>query len=891
MTRRLAFRVADWAERAYARALQLTSTDLSPDYVDDAREMFRDRAREAARANGCVAVLVTLGSALTDAVVQAWNPEAPPTSLPGAAGAGPKESMMTDLLMDVRFALRRWVHAPTFSLTALGTLALGIGLAAAMFSVVNGVLLRPLPFQDPDRLVMVWDSNIERNRPRFPTSPANFFEWSDRADGFSGLSAYLAGTATLAEGSEPARLPATAVRWNLFSVLGARFELGRGFTEIENTPGSADVVILGHRLWSTRFGRDPAVLGRLLTVNERPHRVVGVLADDVPLTPDTELWLPLTFEFDVFQARGARFITVVGRLAEGVALAGAQSQMDTLSASLSESYPANAGWTAVVVPVHEQLVGGVRSPLLILAAAVGLVLLIACANVLNLQIAQASTRRQEFELRRALGAGSARIVRQLVLESTVLASLGAAAGLAVAVVLTRLVVSLNPGNVPRADAIGVDGRVLAFVALLTIVIGIGIGIVSAVYASRLSLRPAAAMLGASRRGRRLRRAVVISEVAVAVMLVSGFGLVSRSLFGLFAVDLGFEASGLVTGQLAPPASRYPEAPQRAEFYQQVAEHLRAVPAFDMVAVATRLPLTGSTSFGYVVDREPVPPQNEWTPGQLRAVDPNYFQTMRVPLREGRLLEPRDDARAPAVVVVNETMAKDLGLGAALLGTRLRISSGDVSCPCEIVGVVADVRETAIETAPVPAYYLPQAQSIWTSRQLIVRSDAPLAAVAAAMRSAVAAVDPAVPLYDVQPVSQIVNRRLASPRFNAWLLGVFAALALVLAAGGIYGVTSFVVSQRMPELAVRVALGARPRALVWLVERDALLTAGAGLALGLGGAMATTRFLESMLINVSPLDMTVLAATLALLGVACAAAAWLPALRASRADPIDALRRG
>lgn len=891
MNRLRATRLTAWAEAVYARALRQWPRQLDPEYAEDAREMFRDRVRDAARLGGGRAVAAALVRALLDLVRQ---PPAGHTDRSlSAAYRYPKESLMTDLGRDVRHAIRQWRRAPVFSITALLTLALGIGLSAAMFTVINGVLLRPLAFEDPDRIVMLWDSNPARNRPRFPTSPANLFEWTAAADAFSGLSAYGASTATLDEGGEPMRLQAARIRWNLFTVLGTPMALGRSFAEPENAPGAPDVVILGSRIWTERFGRDARVLGRTLTIDDRPHQVVGVLAADVALAPAADLWLPLRFDFNVFQARGARFVNVVGRLADGKTLAGAQAQMTTLSASLAADHPANEGWTAVVVPLHDQLFGGVRSPLLILAGAVGLVMLIGGANVLNLQMAHASTRAREFALKRALGAGAGRLVRQMVIEATLLSTAGAVAGLAVAVGLTRLIVALSPASLPRPENIAVDADAVLFAAGLAAVVGLGIGLATAVHATRLGLRSAAAegaTHSASRAGRGVRRTLVAAEVAVAVVLLAGFGMVGRSLFGLLAVDLGFDTTGLVAGTLTPPASRYPEASGRAMFYDRIADALRAVPFVDHVGVTTRLPLTGATSFGYAIDRAPVPPMTEWAPGQLRAVDAGYFETMRIALKQGRLFDRRDEAGAPSVVVVNEAMAHDLNLGTELLGTKLLISSGDVSCPCEIVGVVADVREMAIEAAPVPVYYLPQAQSIWTTRSIVVRSAAPVEAVVGALRAAVASVDPLVPLYDAAPVGRLVDRQLVSPRLNAWLLGVFATLGLLLASVGIYGVTSVAVSERMPELAVRAALGAHAWGLVWLVEREAFVTAAAGLTVGLGGALAATRFLDTMLVNVPAADAGVLAGTVAVLGVICGIAALVPAVRAGRADPIRALRQ-
>lgn len=884
-----------WAEEVYRRALRLLPASLDAEFQRDALEMFRDSARVAREEGGGSRVARTLVRALLDLATQSVAARRQDAFAPAPALSVHKESLMSNLVMDVRYAVRRWRHAPVFALTGTLTLALGIGLAAAMFSVIEGVLIRPLPFHESDRLVMIWDSNLERNRPRSPTSPANLFEWRRAASGFSALSAYANTTATLASQGDPSRLDATMAYWNLFDVLGTPPALGRTFLESESVSGQDRVVVISHRVWSARFGRDPGVVGRTVTINDQPRRIVGVLPQGFALSPASDLWLPLTFDFNVFEARGARFISVIGRLAGGSQIAAAQSQMDALSASLAAAHPVNRGWRAVLVPIREQMFGSVQTPLVVLAVAVGLVMLIACANVLNLHIAHSSTRQRELALRRALGASPARLVRQLLIESTLQAILGAAAGLGVAFGLTKLVGVLNPGTLPRAENVGVDAPMAVFALALAVVAGLAMGAVAAFQVLRSNRRLRAGLADGvthtgARTGRRLRDVVVATEVALAVVLLASWGLVGRSLVGLLTVDPGFDPAGLVAGTLAPPASRYPDTAARAAFFDRVTEHLRGVPGIDRVSVTTRLPMTGSTSFGYVIDRQPLPPMNAWTPGQLRAVDPDYFETMRIPLTQGRLLGSSDDARNPAVVVINATMARDLNLGPALLGTKIRISSGDVMCPCEIVGVVADVRENGLDEGFTPVYYLPQAQSIWTMRSLVVRSTASTAVVASAMRGAVSATDPAIPLYDVQPISRIIDRRLALPRFNAWLLGVFAALALVLASLGIYGVTSFVVSQRMPELSVRMALGSTRAGLVWLVERQAMLSAGVGLLLGIIGALAAARFLGPLLVNTSTVDPWILAGTVGVLGVLSAGAALLPALRAGRIDANSVLRQ-
>ncbi|HSC25869.1 MAG TPA: ABC transporter permease [Vicinamibacterales bacterium] len=891
MTDRGDARPVRWAEAAYRGALRWMPLRLDPGLERAAVEMFRDRVRAETRDHGSLAALVVLLRAIAD-LGRSWlasRVERRPRLEPSEGSR--RRMLMSNLLLDVRHAVRQWRRTPSFPLTTLVALSLGIGIAATMFSVVSGILLRPLPFPAPDELVQVWDSNPRRNLPRYPTSPANLVDWRASADAFAELAGYTTSTVTVVMGDDAHRVPATAAQSNLLDLLGVPVALGRGFAASDERPESAGVVIVGHRLWISRFGGDPDIIGLRLLINDELRRVIGVLAEDVALAPDTDLWLPLVFDFGIFQARGAKFVRVVGRLRPDTSLSVAQAQLDAVSATLARTHPDTDGeWHAVIVPLHDQLVGQVAPALVALSGGVGLLMLLACANVLSLQIAQLTARKREFALRQALGAGRARLIRQNLVETTLLSLVSAGVGLGLAYVLTSLVIALQPGNLPRVENIVVDGQVLAFVTGLAVVVGLGVGLVSAVMAGREGWRsPIAGGLVRADSSHRIRRAVLVVQIAVAVMLFSGFGLVARSLYGLLTTDPGFVPAGLMAATVTPPRSRYPEAAQRATFYHEVAERLRAMPHIANVSVTTRLPMTGLTTYSYAVDRPPFPPVSDWSQGQLRAVGPDYFATLRIPLREGRLFTALDDARAPAVVVINETMARQLNLGADLLGTRLHITSGDVACPCGIIGVVADVRETGLETPPVPVYYLPEAQSIWTTRSLIVRSDAPADEVALAMRAAVASVDPMVPLYDVGPVDRIIDRRLASPRFNAWLMGVFAAFALGLTTAGIFGVTSFVVSQRMPELAVRAALGAGRSRLVWLVERDALGTAAAGLAIGIGGTVASAGYVQSLLVNLSPLDAPVLASSVGSLGVASALAALVPATRAGRADPIDSLR--
>ncbi|MCI0432843.1 MAG: ABC transporter permease [Gemmatimonadetes bacterium] len=878
----------------YARLLRLLlPPSLRAEYGADAEAMFRDHARAAGTRAARLHVLLR---ALADLAVQAVavRLERDPVMRAVTRELNPGvRRRLAELRTDGRHAVRQWRRAPGFALAALATLGLGIGVTTAMFTVVNGVVLRPLPFADPDRLVMVWERNLERGWPRFTVSPANYFDWAARATRFENVAAYTSGTATLTDGGEAIRLQTAAAWWSVFHVLGSGPVIGRGFVEEENQVGRDEVVILSHRLWVTRFGADPAILDRSVSLDGRAQRVIGVLPPDFGLSPDADVWVPLVFPFDIAGARGAKYLSVVAQLAEGATASTAQAQLDEITAALEREYAAtNAGWTAVVVPLREQMLGSVERTLLLLFAAVAIVMLIACSNVVNLLLARGTTRGEEFSLRKAMGAGAGRLARQIVVETLLLSGAGAATGLAIAVVLTRVLVAANPGRLPRVANIELDATVLAFCVLLTLVVGVAIALVPAVQASRASVFAGleAGRSGATgRKRRRLRNGLLVAEIAMAVVLMVGWGMVAQRLNVLMSIDPGFRAAGLVTARLSPPASRYPTPADRAAFYAGVTERLRAQPLVERIAVVNRLPLTGSLSYLVNAEREPVPSVSEWRSGELRAVSPEYFETMDVRMLRGRTFASTDDGAAPPVAIVNATLARMLFPGDEPLGRRILVSSGDAACPCEVVGIAADVREAGLDQPTSPVYYLPQTQSVWTTRNLVIRSSASLAAVVAALREAVRAVDPEVALFDVQPLEQVVGERLATPRFHALLLGIFAALALFLATIGVYGVTSYVVGLRRREMGVRSALGAGTTGLIWLIERESLIVALAGISLGLAGAAASTRFIIAAFAGVEPMRAGPTAGVAVFLALVSASAAFVPAWRAGRVDPAEALR--
>ncbi len=782
---------------------------------------------------------------------------------------------MASLLSDLRFATRQLIRKPAFTIVVVMTLSLGVGVNTAIFSVVNGVLLRPLAFDEPDEIVMVWESNLRRGWDAFTVSPANFSDWVDRNDVFDGMAAVAAGSETLTGEGEPARLTTYHVSASLFAVLGVPPMLGRGFVPDENQTGSHNVAILSHNLWRNRFGGDPAVIGRTITLDGDPIEVVGVMPVDFAFRPQTDLWRPLAFDFDVGNARGAHWLNVVARLRKGTTFAQAQAGMRALARALEREYPeTNSGWSTVLVPILEQVVENVRAALWVLFGAVVFVLVIACANVANLLLARGSGRRQELAVRASLGADRRRLVRQLLTESFLLSLVGGVVGYALAVVGVTSLLALDPGTLPRTQDIRVDGAVLWFTIAVALATGAVFGVIPAVQGSRADLLEglkAGGQRSGERSGQRMRNGLLIIQVATALMLVTGSGLLIRSFRALRSVDPGFNPENVVAMRMSPPSSRYPEDQQVSAFYEQLLARASGIPGVISAGTTTRLPLFGSFGFRFVV------------------VSQDYFRTLGIPMLRGRGFLPTDDATAPAVVIVDETLVRRYFPGEDPIGQSLHIRSGDAACPCEIIGVVADVKQGDLASENEAGYYLPASQATWRGRTVVARTTLETYAAIAAMRSAVLSVDPSLAVYDVQTLEERLADVVAEPRFNTILLGIFAAVAMVLAMVGIYGVMSYNVSQRTQELGVRVALGADAGKIMLLVVSRGLALAGVGVAIGLAGAYGTTRFLSGMLFGVDPLDPATFGVVVGLILAVAALAAYLPARRAAHVDPVTALR--
>jgi len=810
---------------------------------------------------------------------------------------------------DIRYACRMLRKAPGFTGVAIVTLALGIGANTAMFSVINAVLLRPLPFPSPDRLMAVAEVDLRRVPGGGISTSAswpNFFDWRSRAKALESVSAFREGAFTLTGPDRALHVNGAVVSAEFFSTLGVRPVLGRGFRKEEERAGS-DVTVLSDALWRSQFGAAPDVVGRSVRINARSFRVIGVMPPRFryPISfPPAQLWITLAEDARVDHPddtpmtaeRGAHFLKVIGRLRAGADMAAAQAELDAIAASLAREYPeSNAHRGVRVASELERQVGDRRQPLLVLLAAVGCVLLIACANLANLLLARGAGRTREIALRAALGASRRRIARQLLTESVVLSLAGTAAGLALAYWSIALVVRLAPVEIRGLDEVTIDGSVLAFTAALAAVSALVFGIMPALQAARTE--PTAGLRDSTRATggpsqRRLRAALVVAETAIGVVLLVAAGLLLRSFDHLLNTRPGFDPDHVMTAQFNLPDSRY-AYPQQIAFYDALLPALGGLPGVESIAAARPLPLSGTN---YSIRFEQVGPPvaaADLPSADFAMVSPGYFRGLRIPFSRGRDFGPADDDRAPRVVIVNESFARRYFAGQDPIGQRIKpgLSTTEKETPWrEIVGVVADVKQHALNEPARPGYFVPYAQGLISSLHLVIRSsgDDP-ASVVESVRKTLARQDPELALHDVRSMQDYLTGSIASSRFETLLLAAFAVLALVLTAVGLYGVVAYGVALRTREFGIRLALGARTGEVLALVLRGGIGLAGTGLLLGIAAAAFATRLLAGALNGVDPLDpMTFGFVSAALLAVAVLAS-YLPARRATHVDPIRALR--
>jgi putative ABC transport system permease protein len=806
---------------------------------------------------------------------------------------------MASLARDLRHGARLLWKAPGFTTVALAALALGMGATGAIFSVVDAVLLRPLPFRDPQRLLAIWESNPAQNLKDLFVTPSDFLEWRNQSRALEALAALEDVHANLTAGPngyiEPEELRAERVTANLFPLLGVQPVVGRAFSSDEDQPGRADYALLSHSLWQRRFGGDPSIAGKAIRLRDRSYTVVGVLpAGFSVLDPAVDVWIPLGLDPHDARTAGSHFLIVIARLKPGVGVDRARTEMDIIGSRLEQANPAlDKGWRPALVPLREELVGDVRPALLVLLAAVGFLLAMACVNVANLLLARSAARQKEIAIRTALGAGRGRIVAQLLSESVLLALAGGALGLALARGVVALVARLGPASIPRLAEARIDARLFLFALGVSLATGILFGIAPAIHISGANLNAALTEVGrggtTGRSGRVVRSALVAAEVALAVVVLIGAGLLMRSFVGLRSADPGFQPAGLLTLRVPLAGGRNAAPDRRIAFFQQVADRVAALPGVRAVGAVNGLPLTGlGGGSTFTVDGRPAPPLDQRPVALLRSATSAYFRAMGIPLLAGRGLAESDTSQAPPVIVVNQTLARRFWPAGNPIGGRLVVDAlnGRVA---EIVGVVADVKPERIESQDWPTIYSPYPQAPVAAMTMVVRTAQPPLSLASAVEREVRQLDPNQPVAEMRSMEQVVDRAVAGARFNTVLLAVFAEIAFLLAAVGIYGVISCDVSERTHEIGIRVALGAQPGDVLKLVVGHGARLAAYGIAAGLAAAFALTRLMASMLYGVKATDAYTFAAIPVLLGAVALAASYLPSRRALALDPVTALR--
>jgi putative ABC transport system permease protein len=804
---------------------------------------------------------------------------------------------MDKLFGDVRYAFRNLIKRPGFTLIAVATLALGIGANSAIFSAINALLLKPLPFQNEDRVMAIWDKNPSRGVEHNEVTMANYLDWKAQNQTFEQLALYRWWSANVTGVSTPERVQGYLVTGNFMDVLGTKPMLGRAFTEEENQPGKDAVAVITYSLWQRSYGGDPNIVNKSITLNTIQRTVIGVMPPRFNFPRGAEVYAPIALTPELMKSRGNHSYYVLGKLKPGVTQQAAQADIDTIAGRLEQQYPdTNTGLGANVIPVLADTVRQYDRALWVMMGAVGFVLLIACANVANLMLARASGRQKELALRAALGASRWRIVRQLLTESVIVALIGGLLGVFIAFWGIDLLRGANPGEAakyaPGWDQLGINFPVLGFTIALSLLSGLVFGLAPALQVSKPNLNDALKEGGRQGAGgsNRLRSSLVVFEIALSLILLVGAGLLTRSFMSLLKTDPGFKPDHLITANLVLPAAKYKDDPSRAAFYTDLVRRVQSVPGIQSASMVNYIPLGGSNSSdAFLVEGQPEPAAGQENEGRYRVCSPNYFETMGITILKGRAFTEQDKAGSLPVAIVNDALANKHWPNGDAIGKRFRFYGPLEKNPwIEVVGIVQDVRHD-LNTPITPDFFLPHAQDPWNAMVLVARTQVDPTSMASAIRQQVWAIDKDQPVYDIKSMEEVRSISVALYSFSSVMLAIFAGVALILAAVGIYGVMAFAVTQRTQEIGIRMALGAQTPDVLKLVLRHGMSMSLLGIGVGLLGAWGLTRFLSKLLVGVSTTDVVTFSVVTITLLVAALLACYLPARRATKVDPLVALR--
>jgi len=808
---------------------------------------------------------------------------------------------MKRLVGDIRYGIRSFLKRPAFAAIVVLTLAVGIGATTAIFSVVNAVILRRLPYRNAQRIVAIEELNA--NGKRVQVSPANFLDWRAQNRSFEQLAAILTRPANLALSDQAERIDIAVTSANFFSVFGTEAMQGRLFIPDDEQAGHTAVAVLSHNLWQRRFGSDPQFVGKSVTLDGRTYSVIGIAPPGFQYPEKVEVWLPplkfapeLNETMDVTQVRGFGFLSAVALLKPEVSLTQAAADMETITAHLRQQYPdTNNQRFNRVVSLEKYLIGETSTMLWVLFGAVGFVLVIACANVANLLLARSASRQKEMAIREALGASRWRVIQQVLTESTMLALAGGALGLFLAWWSVALMAKLLPQDFPRAGEITIDWRVLGFALLASLLTGMLFGLAPALQLSGVetqeSLKESGRGASTSRRHIRLRGLLIVSEVALSVVLLAGAGLLFRSFIQLQSVAAGFDPQQVLTVRVSPSGTNYRADSDYISFYNRVLERTASIPGVQSVGAINTLPLEKGPTAGFRIEGRPETTPDKWPSANYRGVSDDYFRAMKIPLIQGRTFSPQDRDQSPLVILINQALARENFGNEDPVGKRINFGNVRDGQPVwfQVVGVVADVRSLELREQALPELYLTYRQDPWAGMSLVIRTSGEPESIASAVRFAVAQVDRTTPVSEIKTMDQRVSASVTQPRFNLFLLGIFSGIALLLSAAGIYAVTAYSVAQRTHEVGIRMALGAQRRDVLKLIVGGGMGLIGIGIVIGIATALALTRLLRSALFGVSATDpLTFVAITLALIAVALLAC-YIPARRATKVDPLEALR--